>query len=132
MLMLYRLTKNIYCFQLQLGLSFNFILERKSLIHLPPFLLHVYKLKLQIHWRLIFGSAIYTLFYTTTLSGLFYLFYICNCFLLMDVSLLMFFSPIKEINRLINKRMSHIYLKVTIERKWHISLNIHIYPIFEV
>ena len=31
----------------------------------------------------------------------------------------MFFSSIKEINRLISKRMSNIYLKVTIEKNWH-------------
>ena len=31
----------------------------------------------------------------------------------------MFFSSIKEINRLISKRMSDVYLKVTIEKKWH-------------
>ena len=33
----------------------------------------------------------------------------------------MFFSSIKEINRLINKGMSNIYLKVTIEKKWRIQ-----------
>ena len=31
----------------------------------------------------------------------------------------MFFSSIKEINRLTNKGMSNISLKVTVERKWH-------------
>ena len=38
----------------------------------------------------------------------------------------MFFNPIKEINRLrkeinklLSKGMSHIYLKVTIEKHWH-------------
>ena len=31
----------------------------------------------------------------------------------------MFFSSIKEINRLISKRMSNIYLKVAIEKNWH-------------
>ena len=31
----------------------------------------------------------------------------------------MFFSSIKEINRLISKGMSNIYLKVTIEKNWH-------------
>ena len=30
----------------------------------------------------------------------------------------MFFSSIKEIERLISKRMSNTYLKVTIEKKW--------------
>ena len=30
----------------------------------------------------------------------------------------MFFSSVKEINRLINKRMSNIYSKVTIEKNW--------------
>ena len=30
----------------------------------------------------------------------------------------MFFSSIKEINRLISKGMSNIYLKVTIEKNW--------------
>ena len=30
----------------------------------------------------------------------------------------MFFSSIKEINMLISKRMSNIYLKVTIEENW--------------
>ena len=30
----------------------------------------------------------------------------------------MFFSTIKEINRLLSKRMSNIYLKVTFEKKW--------------
>ena len=31
----------------------------------------------------------------------------------------MLFSSIKDINRLISKGMSNIYLKVTIEKKWH-------------
>ena len=31
---------------------------------------------------------------------------------------LMFFSSIKEINRLISRRMSNIYLKVTIQKNW--------------
>ena len=30
----------------------------------------------------------------------------------------MFFSPIKKINKLIGKRMSIIYLKITIEKTW--------------
>ena len=30
----------------------------------------------------------------------------------------MFFSSIKEINRLINKGMSNSYLKVTVEQNW--------------
>ena len=34
------------------------------------------------------------------------------------MSLIMLFSSIKEINRLISKTMSNIYLKVTIEKKW--------------
>ena len=31
----------------------------------------------------------------------------------------MFFSSIKEINRLINKGMSNIHLRVTIDKNWH-------------
>ena len=31
----------------------------------------------------------------------------------------MFFSTTKETNRLISKGISNIYLKVTIEKKWH-------------
>ena len=31
----------------------------------------------------------------------------------------MFFSLTKEINRLISKGMSNIYLKVTVEKNWH-------------
>ena len=31
----------------------------------------------------------------------------------------MFFSSIKEINRLISKRISNIYLKLTIKKNWH-------------
>ena len=57
-----------------------------------------------------------TLFYTTTLSRLFYLFYIYTCVLLMDV-----FKEINrlsnEINRLLSKGMPNIYLEVTIEKK---------------
>ena len=33
----------------------------------------------------------------------------------------MFFSPVKEISRLISKGMSNIYLKVTITKKWGIE-----------
>ena len=53
-----------------------------------------------------------------TLSRLFFLFKIYTCVLLMDIS-----NPIKEknrlrkeINRLLNKGMPNIYLKVTIEK----------------
>ena len=31
----------------------------------------------------------------------------------------MFFSLTKEINRLVSKGMSNIYLKVTVEKNWH-------------
>ena len=31
----------------------------------------------------------------------------------------MFFSSVKEMNMLISKGMSNIYLKVTIEKNWH-------------
>ena len=30
----------------------------------------------------------------------------------------MFFSSVKEVNRLLSKEVSNIYLKVTIEKKW--------------
>ena len=67
------------------------------------------------------------LFYTTTLSKLFYVLnlHLCSsngCFWSL------FFSSIKEINRLLKeinrllrKRMSNIYLKVAIEKKWCIQ-----------
>ena len=57
-------------------------------------------------------------FYTTTLNRLFYIFQIYTCVLLMEAFSWMFFCSIKETNRLITKRMSNIYLKVTIEEKW--------------
>ena len=62
------------------------------------------------------------LFYTTILNRVFYLFWIYTCVLLIDVfngcSLVQLNRLLKEINRLLSKEMSNIYLKVTIEKKW--------------
>ena len=36
----------MYCFQLELGFSFNVILQRKYLLHFPSFVPDVYKINL--------------------------------------------------------------------------------------
>ena len=47
----------MYCFQLQLGLSFNLILERKPLLHFPTFVPHAY----YCYW---YTGAYFSLFIT--------------------------------------------------------------------
>ena len=70
---------------------------------------------LRIHWRLVFGKVICCS--TPRLWGYFIYFkFTSKFFFLMDVKW-MFFRLVKEINRLIRREMSNIYLKFTIENQ---------------
>ena len=76
---------------------------------------HVDKLKLWIHWRMILGNIIRC---STLQIWVGYLIY----FKLTPAAFFqwMSFISVKEINSLIGKLMTSIYLKVAIEKKWQI------------
>ena len=71
----------------------------------------------RMHWSLIFGNVIH--FFRLWLWVDFLS--ILNLHLCSFIGFFkwMFFSSIKEIDRLISKGMSNIYLKVTIKKNWH-------------